>query len=123
MGVLEDGVMAAVIGRRADVDALLFGDFFRADQARRNSRCAPRRWRNRKDARRQLRSVTRGAAVSISGSGDALEEMGTGEAIDGDILYRGEERGQKRGWHSRDAAANNATLWLQGDFNLPQNRM
>jgi len=37
----------------------------------------------------------RGAAVSTGGSGDALEEIGTGEAIDGDILYRGEERGQK----------------------------
>src|ERR1700729_1098154 len=29
----------------------------------------------------------RGAAVSISGVGASLEEMGTGEAIDGDILY------------------------------------
>ena len=34
MGVLEDRVMAAVISCRAHVDALLFGDFFRADQAR-----------------------------------------------------------------------------------------
>ena len=34
MRVLEDGVMAAVVGRRADVDALLLSDFFRADQAR-----------------------------------------------------------------------------------------
>ncbi len=31
--------------------------------------------------------------------------------------------GKRAGWHSRDAAANNAPLWLQGDFNLPQNRM
>ena len=34
MCVLVDGVMAAVEGSGADVDALLVGDFFRADQAR-----------------------------------------------------------------------------------------
>src|SRR5271155_695344 len=35
-----------------------------------------------------LRSVTRGAAVSISGSGVLLGDMGTGEAMDAGILYR-----------------------------------
>jgi hypothetical protein len=35
MGVLVDGVMAAVEGGGADVEALLFGDFFGADEARR----------------------------------------------------------------------------------------
>src|SRR6267378_113218 len=34
MGVLVDGVMAAVEGGGADVEALLVGDFFRADEAR-----------------------------------------------------------------------------------------
>ena len=34
MGVLIDGVMATVKSGRADVEALLVGDFFGADQAR-----------------------------------------------------------------------------------------
>ena len=34
MGVLENGVMAAVEGGSADVEALLVGDFFGADKAR-----------------------------------------------------------------------------------------
>jgi hypothetical protein len=34
MGVLENGVMAAVEGGGADVEALLVGDFFGADEAR-----------------------------------------------------------------------------------------
>src|ERR1700674_4772384 len=34
MGVLVDGVMAGVEGGGADVEALLVGDFFGADQAR-----------------------------------------------------------------------------------------
>src|SRR5258706_9641801 len=34
MGVLENGVMSAVEGGGADVEALLVGDFFRADETR-----------------------------------------------------------------------------------------
>ncbi len=33
MGVLVNGVMAAVEGGGADVEALLVGDFFRADES------------------------------------------------------------------------------------------
>ena len=53
MCVLVNGVMAAVEGSGADVEALLVGDFFRADQALSRSRFARRRWRNRMDARRR----------------------------------------------------------------------